>query len=228
MDETKLNPFAYSMAKDLMKCRSGLPLATAMAAVNYKLANIASQLHVKVDTMSGYAPTPVNVYSLILLNSGGGKNSSLGLMDRIFFGDAFDLIRSKVYPFYKQKAIDWLEEIGIDREGKAGKLPRIVREDFDDPARKPIIVNHSPPPSEQAKTYQSIHTDHEDTWQKQEDNLQGTYVPPHKIYSQKLPLANNYQIPQKSSKKVYILIVIGAFLAMITLAFAENPARPLH
>ena len=50
------------------------------------------------------------------LNETGGKNSSLGLMDRIFFGDAFDLIRSKVYPFYKQKAIDWLEEIGIDRD----------------------------------------------------------------------------------------------------------------
>ena len=116
MDETKLNPFAYSMAKDLMKCRSGLPIGTAMATVNYKLANIASQMHIKVDTMSGYAPTPVNVYSLILLNSGGGKNSSLGLMDRIFFGDSFSKIRDTVFPFYKAKGIDKLENMGIERD----------------------------------------------------------------------------------------------------------------
>lgn len=116
MNKDKLNPLARSMAEDLMSCRAGLPLSTAMATVNYKLANIASQLHVKVDTMSGYAPTPVNIYSLVLLNSGGGKNSSLGLMDRIFFGDAFNKIRDVVYPHYKGIALDNLESKGVDRE----------------------------------------------------------------------------------------------------------------
>lgn len=111
-----LNPLAYNMAKDLMACRNGLPLATAMATVNYKLANLASQMHIKVDTMSGYAPTPVNIYSLVLLNSGGGKNSSLGLMDRIFFGDAFEKIREVVYPHYKDKALARLEKMGAERE----------------------------------------------------------------------------------------------------------------
>jgi len=116
MDKDKLNPYAYSMAKDLMACRAGLPLSTAMATVNYKLANLASQMHIKVDTMSGYAPTPVNIYSLVLLNSGGGKNSSLSLMDRVFFADAFNKIRETVYPHYKEKALQELEDKGIDRD----------------------------------------------------------------------------------------------------------------
>ena len=116
MKTENLNPKAYKMAQDLMACRSGLPLATAMAAVNYKLANLASQMHIKVDTMSGYAPTPVNVYSLVLLNSGGGKNSSLGLLDRLFFSDAFEKIRDKAYPYYKGEALAMLEERGIERD----------------------------------------------------------------------------------------------------------------
>lgn len=115
MDESKLNGLALKIAKDLMKVRTGLPLAPAIASVNYKLSNIASQMHIKVDTKSGYQPTPVNTYTLVLLNSGGGKNSSLGLLDRWFFGDAFTKIRDKIYPMYKEKALKELEDKGNDR-----------------------------------------------------------------------------------------------------------------
>lgn len=116
MDETKLNPMALSFAKDLMRVRTNLPLSSALASVNYKMANIASQMHITVDTKSGYKPTPVNLYSLVLLVSGGGKNSSLGLLDRWFFGDAFFKMKDLVYPHYKKIAMQNLEDEGIERD----------------------------------------------------------------------------------------------------------------
>lgn len=116
MEINKLNPLVKKIAEDLMSVRKGLPLASAVASVNYKMSNLVSQLHVRVDTKSGYQPTPVNTYTMVLLNSGGGKNSSLGLLDRYYFGDALSYIRDKVYPLYKQDAMANLEAKGIDRE----------------------------------------------------------------------------------------------------------------
>jgi hypothetical protein len=116
VDKSKLNPLVVKIAEDLMKVRTGLPLSSAIASVNYKMASIATQLHIKVDTRSGYQPAMCNVYSLMLLNSGGGKNSSLGLLDRWYFGDAFNKIRETVYPHYRSQCAKQLEERGIDRE----------------------------------------------------------------------------------------------------------------
>jgi hypothetical protein len=116
MDKEKLNPLVRKIAEDLMSVRTGLPLASAVASANYKLSNIASQMHIRVDTKSGYQPTPVNTYTLTLLNSGGGKNSSLGLLDRYYFSDAFNKIRDTIYPYYKKDALAKLEENDIDRE----------------------------------------------------------------------------------------------------------------
>ena len=70
MDRNKLNKRALSMADALMSVRTGLPLSSAIGAVNYKMSNIASQLHTRVDTMSGYSPATVNTYTLLLMNSG--------------------------------------------------------------------------------------------------------------------------------------------------------------
>lgn len=70
MDETKLNSFALQMAKDLMTARPSIPLATAIGVANYKMANICGNLKVMLDTRSGYARTPVNIYQLLLLDSG--------------------------------------------------------------------------------------------------------------------------------------------------------------
>lgn len=115
MNRDKLNQFALSIADDLKKVRTNIPLSAAMASVNYKLSNIASQMHIKVDTRSGYAPAPVNTYTLLLMNSGGGKNSSIGILDRWFFGDAFSKIKEDVYPQFKEKALKKLESAGNDR-----------------------------------------------------------------------------------------------------------------
>ena len=83
MDEGKLNKFALAMAKDIMEVKRSLPLSGAIGAVNYKLSNIASQMHLFVDTMEGYGETPAGIYSLILMTSGAGKGASLALIDRI-------------------------------------------------------------------------------------------------------------------------------------------------
>lgn len=115
MDETKLNKFALDLAKRLMSVRSGLPLSAAIGVINYKLSSIAVQLHIRADTMSGYSPAVANTYSLMLLKSGGGKNSSLGLADRFFFADAFSVVRDSIYPYYKKKAEERLEADGQDR-----------------------------------------------------------------------------------------------------------------
>jgi hypothetical protein len=111
----KLNPLVQRMAKDLMKARTSLPLSSAVATINYKLANLASQIHVKVDTRSGFPPAPVNVYSIMLLKSGGGKNSSLTLVDKWYLKDAYEKITSTIYPFYKNKALAMLQDAGDER-----------------------------------------------------------------------------------------------------------------
>lgn len=71
MDINKLNPRVKQIVEDLQAVRNGIPLSASVQAINYKLASIASQLHIKVDTQSGYQPAMCNVYMLSLLNSGG-------------------------------------------------------------------------------------------------------------------------------------------------------------
>lgn len=111
----KINPLVRRMAEDLMKARTSLPLSSAVATINYKLANLASQIHIKVDTRSGFPPAPVNLYYLMLLKSGGGKNSSLTLVDKWYLKDAYDKIEYSIYPFYKQKALAMLKDAKDDR-----------------------------------------------------------------------------------------------------------------
>ncbi len=110
MKKSKLNKFALQGAEDLIAARPSLPLSVGIAVMNYKMANICSQLHIKVNTKSGYGNSIANMYSLVLASSGVGKNSSLGLVDKFYFGEAFRYIQDKVYPQFKQKALDKLAE----------------------------------------------------------------------------------------------------------------------
>jgi hypothetical protein len=115
MQRTKLNKFVLQIAEDLMLARPSIPLSVAVAVGNYKMANIASQLHVKIDTQSGYGSSTVNIYSLVLASSGVGKNSSLGLVDTFYFSDAFKYLSEEVYPRYKEHAMTKIEDEGQER-----------------------------------------------------------------------------------------------------------------
>lgn len=116
MDINNLNPLVKRMATELMSVKTSMPLQCAVASVNYKLANLASQIHVKIDTRCGFKPAPVNIYSLMLLNSGAGKNSSLTLLDTWYFDASYSKIKNKIFPYYKRQALDNLERANIDRE----------------------------------------------------------------------------------------------------------------
>ena len=116
IDISKLNPLAYGMAKDLMSVRMGLPLTSALAAVHYKMASITSQMHIRFNIRGGYKDATASIYHILLLNSGGGKNSSLNILDRWFFEDAYAKIQNIIYPYYKQIALDELERKDIKRD----------------------------------------------------------------------------------------------------------------
>jgi len=115
MNKSKLNKFVLQVAEDLMVARPQIPLATAVGVANYKMANICSQLRIQLDTKSGYGKTPANLYQLLLLNSGGGKGASLGLVDNFYFNDALDYMSNEVYPRFKAKALEKLETEDNDR-----------------------------------------------------------------------------------------------------------------
>ena len=115
MDKTKLNKLALQMAEDLMLARPSIPLATAIGVANYKMATICGNLRIQLDTKSGYGNTPANIYQLLLLNSGGGKGASLGLIDQFYFKDAYEYMSKVVYPKFKNKALEKLETEGNER-----------------------------------------------------------------------------------------------------------------
>lgn len=115
MRKDKINKFVLQIAEDLMLARPSIPLSVACAVANYKMANICGQLHIKIDTQSGYGSSTANIYSLVLASSGVGKNSSLGLVDTFYFSDAFKYISEEVYPKYKEYAMNSLEAKGDER-----------------------------------------------------------------------------------------------------------------
>ena len=115
MNKKKLNKLALKIANDLMTARPSIPLATAIGVANYKMANICSQMRVQVDTKAGYGSTPANLYQILLLDSGGGKGASLGLVDNFYFKTAFEYMDEVVYPKYKEKGLKKLNDEGNER-----------------------------------------------------------------------------------------------------------------
>ena len=115
MDRSKLNPLALMMADDLMKARPNLPLATSIGVANFKMAALAGQLGIQLDTRSGFGKTPANIYQLLLIGSGAGKGASQGLIDNFYFKDAWEYLDDVVYPKYRNKAIERLETTGSER-----------------------------------------------------------------------------------------------------------------
>ncbi len=115
LNRKELHPLALQMAEDLMKARPNLPLATSIGVANYKMAALAGQLGIQLDTRSGFGKTPANIYQLLLIGSGAGKGASQGLIDNFYFKDAWEYIDDVVYPKFRAKAVEVLETTGSER-----------------------------------------------------------------------------------------------------------------
>jgi hypothetical protein len=115
MDKNKLNPLVLKMSKDLMRAKPTMGLGLACNAVHFKMANIASQLRLKVDVGAGFGSAVSNFYGLSLSNSGSGKSVGVTLLDSFYFSSAFEYIKEVVFPKYKEIAEKKLEKAGIER-----------------------------------------------------------------------------------------------------------------
>ena len=116
MNIDKLNKRALKMARDLQTAKSSMGLSLALSAVHFKMASIASQLSIRVDTRAGFGSAVSNFYGLALSSSGAGKSVGVSLLDNFYFKDAFDYMKKEVYPKFKAKAVAELESEGIERQ----------------------------------------------------------------------------------------------------------------
>lgn len=115
MDKSKLNPLVVKMANDLQSAKPSMGLGLACSAVHFKMANIASQLRIRVDTEAGFGTAVANFYGLSFSPSGSGKSVGVNLLDNMYFSEALDYMKKEVFPKFEKKALRKLEEEGIER-----------------------------------------------------------------------------------------------------------------
>lgn len=116
IDKDKLNPLVRMMATDLQQAKCSMGLGLACSAIHFKMANIASQLRLKVDIGAGFGSAVSNFYGLTFSPSGSGKSVGVNLLDNFYFSDAFEYIKKDAFPQFNQKALDKLKSEGVERE----------------------------------------------------------------------------------------------------------------
>jgi len=119
MDESKLNPLVQKMVKDLQQAKPSMGLGLACSAVHFKMASIAGQMRICVDTQAGFGTAVSNFYGLCFSPSGSGKSIGVNLLDNMYFSEAFNYMKKEVYPKFEKKAIQKLEDDGIERSLQA-------------------------------------------------------------------------------------------------------------
>jgi hypothetical protein len=115
IDINKLNPLVRKMALDLQKAKKSMGLGLACNAINFKMASIAGQMRVMIDTQAGFGTATANFYGLSFSPSGSGKSVGVTLLDNMYFKDAFDYMKNEIYPRYEKIARKKLEAEGIER-----------------------------------------------------------------------------------------------------------------
>jgi len=116
MNKDKLNPLVVKMVNDLQLAKPSMGLGLACNAVHFKMANIASQLRVMVDTEAGFGTAVSNFYGLSFSPSGSGKSVGVNLLDNLYFSDALEYMKKEVFPKFEKKALQKLEDDGIERQ----------------------------------------------------------------------------------------------------------------
>lgn len=115
MDINKLNPTVQMMVKTLQKAKPSMGLGLATNAIHFKMASIAGQMRVMVDTQAGFGTAVSNFYGLSFSPSGSGKSVGVNLLDNMFFSEAFEYMKKDVYPRYEKIAMQQLEDEGVER-----------------------------------------------------------------------------------------------------------------
>ena len=116
MIEKNLNPLVQKMVKDLQQAKPSMGLGLACSAVHFKMASIAGQMRVMVDTQAGFGTAVSNFYGLSFSPSGSGKSIGVNLLDKMYFSEAFSYMKKTVYPKFEKIALQKLEEDGIERQ----------------------------------------------------------------------------------------------------------------
>lgn len=86
----KYHPIIKEMAEGIRSLNPRIDLDGASMMAHYKLATIASNMRVKVNYQSSRQPAPINWYGVTLIQSGGGKNSSLDTLNNWYFNRIYD------------------------------------------------------------------------------------------------------------------------------------------
>jgi hypothetical protein len=89
--------------------------------VHYKLSALVSNLKVCIDYQEGRKPAPINFYSLVLLRSGGGKNSTLEALDEWYFSSVFAKLE-KIFTYNKMKYLKQFEEDEEEYKSESARL----------------------------------------------------------------------------------------------------------
>ena len=85
--------------------------------VHYKLSAMTANMRVKVNYELGRNPAPVNYYALVLLRSGGGKNSTLESLDEWYF-DGVNERLGKVFGHRRNEYLKNFEDDELEDELK--------------------------------------------------------------------------------------------------------------
>ena len=96
----KYHPIVEQMIGSIQSLNPAIDESAASMMANYKLSMLSSNMRVSVEYIKAKNPAPLNWYSLLLLQSGGGKNSSLELIDEWYFKEIIKKL-STVFEYYR-------------------------------------------------------------------------------------------------------------------------------
>ena len=93
----KYHPTVNEMASGIRSLNPKIEFDAAIMMANYKLATMVSNMRVKIAYQQGRNPAPINFYSILLMGSGGGKNSSLDTLNNWYFNSIYQRLNNVFY-----------------------------------------------------------------------------------------------------------------------------------
>lgn len=105
----KLHPIVKEMAEGIKSLNPKIDIDAASMMAHYKLSTITSNMRVKINYQSSRQSAPINFYGVTLMQSGGGKNSSLDTLNTWYFNRIYDKLM-KVFLHRRKEYLSKFEE----------------------------------------------------------------------------------------------------------------------